>query len=143
MSNAGEPAPTSAPPALPVERESRWRLFGAWLRGTLRAFVAYVFCVAFFDAMVTGGASGHGRPTALAAFVINLAIAAIVAAAVNRKVMGFRMLNAATAVAYVSISIAGTVYAWFNLTAPDTANPFAFAMVPPVLLLILRLKHGA
>jgi hypothetical protein len=139
MSNTSEPASTSAP-ADPV---SRWRLFRTWLHGTLRGFLAYVFCVAFFDAMVTGGASGHGRPTALAAFAINLAIAAIVAAAVNKKVLGFRMLNAATVVAYVSVSIAGTVYAWFNLTDPDTASPFGFALVPPVLLLIFRLKRAA
>ncbi len=132
----------SSPVPLPAEAESRRRLFGVWLRGTLRGFLVYIFCVAVLDAIITGGLSERGRPTALAAFVVNLAVAVVLAAAVNKKVLGFSLLNAATVVAYVSASIAGTAFAWFNLEQSEGALPFALALLLPVLLLTLTLKRS-
>ena len=143
MSKPNDIPVESAAARLPAAGESRWRLFGVWLRGTLRGFLVYIFCVALLDAVVTGGASGRGRPTALAAFIVNLAVAMVLAAAVNKKVLGFRMLNAATVVAYVSASIAGTACAWFSLEQSEGALPFALALLLPVLLLTLTLKRRA
>ena len=50
-------------------------------------------------------------------------------------------LTAATIVAYASASAAGTLYAWLDPEASEGALPFALALAPSVLLLIVRLKR--
>ncbi len=141
MSNMSGTPVTGASGDLPAPRESNWKVFGSWLRGTLRGWLAYIFLVALLDAIVTGGASSFGRPTAFSAFAINLVVAAVLAALVNRKLMSQGMLTAATIAAYASASAAGTVYAWLDLEASEGALPFAFALAPSVLLLIVSLKR--
>ena len=112
MSNMSETPVTSGSGDPPAAEESNWKVFGGWLRGTLRGWLGYIFLVALLDAIVTGGVSSFGRPIAFAAFPINLAPAAVLAAVVNRKLLSLQMLTAATIVAYASSSAAGTVYAW-------------------------------
>jgi hypothetical protein len=141
MSNMSETPVTSGSGDPPAAEESNWKVFGGWLRGTLRGWLGYIFLVALLDAIVTGGVSSLGRPTAFAAFAINLAPAAVLAAVVNRKLLSVQMLTAATIVAYASASAAGTVYAWLDPEASEGALPFALALAPSVLLLIVRLKR--